>query len=36
MQLFRVVHDNNITLKLIRIRHEPTKFCGKTKYMERL
>ena len=25
MQLFRVVRDNNITLKLTRIRHEPTK-----------
>jgi transposase len=29
MQLFRVVRDNNITLKLTRIRHEPTKRFGK-------
>ena len=29
MQLFRVVHDNNITLKLTRIRHEPVKRFGK-------
>ena len=25
MQIFRIVRDNNITLKLTRIRHEPTK-----------
>ena len=29
MQLFRVVRDNNITLKLTRIRHEPVKRFGK-------
>jgi transposase len=29
MQLFRVVRDNNITLKLTRIRHEPIKRFGK-------
>ena len=29
MQIFRVVRDNNITLKLTRIRHEPTKRFGK-------
>jgi len=29
MQVFRVVRDNNITLKLTRIRHEPTKRFGK-------
>jgi transposase len=29
MQLFRVVRDNNITLKLTRIRHEPMKRFGK-------
>ena len=29
MQLFRVVRDNNITLKLTRIRHELTKRFGK-------
>jgi transposase len=29
MQLFRVVRDNNITLKLTRVRHEPTKRFGK-------
>jgi len=29
MQLFRVVRDNNITLKLTRIRHEPTIRFGK-------
>jgi transposase len=29
MQLFRVVRDNNITLKLTRIKHEPTKRFGK-------
>jgi transposase len=29
MQLFRVVRDNNITLKLTRIRHEPVKRYGK-------
>mgnify|MGYP003587485021 CR=1 FL=1 len=29
MQLFRIVRDNNITLKLTRIRHEPVKRFGK-------
>ena len=29
MQLFRVIKDNNITLKLTRIRHEPTLRFGK-------
>jgi transposase len=33
MQLFRVVRDNNITLKLTRIRHEPTKRFGKDIYI---
>lgn len=28
-QIFRVINDNNITLKLTRIRHEPTKRFGK-------
>ena len=28
-QIFRVINDNNITLKLTRIRHEPTKRIGK-------
>jgi transposase len=28
-QIFRVIKDNNITLKLTRIRHEPTKRFGK-------
>ena len=28
-QVFRVINDNNITLKLTRIRHEPTKRFGK-------
>ena len=28
-QIFRVMNDNNITLKLTRIRHEPTKRFGK-------
>jgi hypothetical protein len=28
-QIFRVIYDNNITLKLTRIRHEPTKRFGK-------
>jgi transposase len=29
MQIFRVIRDNNITLKLTRIRHEPIKRFGK-------
>ena len=29
MQIFRVIRDNNITLKLTRIRHEPNKRFGK-------
>ncbi len=28
-QIFRVINDNNITLKLTRIRHEPVKRFGK-------
>ena len=28
-QIFRVINDNNITLKLTRIRHEPIKRFGK-------
>ena len=28
-QIFRVINDNNITLKLTRIRHEPNKRFGK-------
>ena len=29
MQIFRVINDNNITLKLTRILHEPVKRFGK-------
>jgi hypothetical protein len=28
-QIFRVIKDNNITLKITRIRHEPVKRFGK-------